>query len=167
MFLCRIVFFEKKGMIKESVSACTKNKKLFSMSFHQSLRLFLFGLVSVVSFSVIMSGAPAWAVTCPPDYADTTGSGVCFPTTSGLSQAGVDYLLINLMQWLLGIFGTLAVIAFVISGVQYLTSAGDDDMISTAKRNMKYSIIGVIVALSGYVILTAVIRAFSGTTTTF
>lgn len=65
------------------------------------------------------------------------------------------------MKWLLGIVGFLGIIAFVISGIQYLTSAGDDDQISTAKRNMKYSIIGVVVALSGMIVITAV-TAFLG-----
>ncbi len=119
---------------------------------------FAFGGLMLVS-------SPAQAVVCPTDYFDTTGSGVCLPTTSGLSASSVSYVLGVVMNWLFGILGFLAVIAFVISGIQYLTSAGDDDQISTAKRNMKYSIIGVIVALSGLVILTAVIAAFGGSST--
>ena len=120
--------------------------------------LFLF--FTFVTFFLFSS--TALGVHCPPNYDDTTGSGICVPTTTGLSQAGVADLLVNFMKWILGIFGALAIIAFVISGVQYLTSAGDDDQISTAKRNMKYSIVGVIVALSGYVILTAIIAFLAG-----
>ena len=90
------------------------------------------------------------------------GTGVCTPTTTGLSAASVSYILETFMKWLLGIFGFLGIIAFVISGVQYLLAAGDEDQAKTAKRNMQYSIIGIIVALSGYIIITAIDSLFKG-----
>ncbi|NLC30833.1 MAG: hypothetical protein GX765_05985 [Candidatus Moranbacteria bacterium] len=57
------------------------------------------------------------------------------------------------MLWLLSVIGFIAIVAFVISGIQYLISAGDQNMIETAKRNMKWSIVGVVTALSGLIIL--------------
>lgn len=89
-------------------------------------------------------------------------SGICFPTGTGLSSAPVGFLLMRLMSWLLALFGMIAIIAFVISGMQYLISAGNEDMIETAKRNMQYSIIGVLVGLSGWVIIRAIDQALGG-----
>lgn len=89
-------------------------------------------------------------------------SGVCFPATTGLSSQPVATLLMNLMNWLLAILGFIAIIAFIISGLQYLLSTGDEKMAETAKRNMQYSIIGVLVALSGWVIIQAIDTALSG-----
>lgn len=86
-------------------------------------------------------------------------AGVCFPTDTGLSQTSVSDLLLNMMNWLLGIVGVIAIIAFVISGLQYFLAAGDEKMAETAKRNMQYAAIGVIVALSGLVIITAIDQA--------
>lgn len=86
----------------------------------------------------------------------TLQSGVCIPTNTGLPSASLTSILQNLMLWLLGIFGVLAIIAFLISGIQYLTAAGNSSQAETAKKNMVYSIIGVIVALSGLVIIKAV-----------
>jgi len=63
----------------------------------------------------------------------------------------------------LGIFGLLALIAFIISGGQYLLASGDDKMIETAKKNMTYSIIGIIVALSGFIIIRAIDAALRAT----
>lgn len=100
-------------------------------------------------------GGTTTAVKCDPakfkEYA-----GVCFPLNTGLSETSVASIIINLMKWMLYLFGFLAIIAFVISGIQYLSAAGNMNMIETAKRNMNYSVIGVIVALSGLVILIAV-----------
>ena len=95
--------------------------------------------------------------------------GVCFPTSSqtGLSDASVTTILTNLLSWLLGIFGILSIMAFVISGIQYLSSAGSDDMIKTAKKNMTWSIVGILVGLSGYVIIKAIAAALTGSSITY
>lgn len=132
-----------------------------------SMVRFLSVLFVAVFVSVALVNVSQAAVVCPAGYFDTTGAGVCIPTDSGLSAASVSFILETSMKWLLGIFGFLAIIAFVISGVQYLMAAGDDDTISTAKRNMKYSIIGVVVALSGYVIIQAISTALTGTSSLF
>ena len=62
-------------------------------------------------------------------------------------------IVMSFLNWLLAIFGVLAVISFVISGFQYLIASGREKMIDTAKRNMTYSVIGIIIALSGLVII--------------
>ncbi len=89
-------------------------------------------------------------------------AGVCFPTGTGLSSRPVEFILVNFMWWILALVGMIAIIAFVISGIQYLVSAGDEDMIKTAKRNMTYSIVGVLVALSGWVIIRSIDYALNG-----
>lgn len=126
------------------------------------LRSLFFVLALVVSFGVV-SGIAEAAVTCPANFNDS-GAGVCVPTNTGLSQSSVEYVLETFMKWLLAIFGFIAIIAFIISGLQYLTAAGDENQAETAKRNMKYSIIGILVALSGYVILTAIAALLEGST---
>lgn len=70
------------------------------------------------------------------------------------------------LQWLLGILGFIAVVGFVISGILYLTAAGNESQIEKAKSAMTYSIVGVIVALMGYVIIQAV-EGWLGTSTSF
>lgn len=101
----------------------------------------------------------AQAVVCKPGFSAING--VCFPNNTGLSSSPVRNIIVNLMDWLLGIFSFLAVISFIISGIQYLTSAGDEKSVETAKRNMKWSIIGVVVGLSGLIIVQAVNKALN------
>ena len=127
-----------------------------------------FVLAGVVLGGVVGMASQVQAVTCPAPAGDwTIVGGVCIPKTTGLSATSVSDILVNFMNWLLGIFGFFSVIAFVVSGIQYLTAAGDDDQITTAKRNTKYSIIGIIIALSGLVVFTAIMTAFKGTSNTF
>ncbi len=86
---------------------------------------------------------------------------------SGLGGGSITFLLQQLMSWLFGILGFLAIIGFLISGILYLTAAGDEDQAGKAKNAMMYSIIGIVVALLGFVIVSAARNFFSGTSNTF
>ena len=113
-------------------------------------------------------GATATVIALSPAIAAAqVGQGQANAALSGLQGTSLTVLIRNLMYWLFGILGFLAVIGFVISGVLYLTAAGDEDQISKAKNAMMYSIIGVIVAMLGLVIFTAVQNFFTGSNTTF
>ena len=87
--------------------------------------------------------------------------------SAGLPAGNISTIIANFMKWLLLILGAIAVIGFVISGILYLTSAGDDDRIERAKKGMIYSILGVIVGLVGYVIVIAVTSFLGGQSATF
>lgn len=97
---------------------------------------------------------------CGANFEDI--GGVCFPTTTGLSNAPIYVILSNIFSWLMGLFTTFAVLAFVIAGVQYLLASGDESMAKSAKTNAVYAIIGIIVGLSGFIIIKAIAAALSG-----
>jgi len=82
----------------------------------------------------------------------------------GLPEGRVEDIIGNIMEWLLIIVSFVAIIGFSISGIMYLTSVGDEERQKKAKSAMVYSIIGVIVALGGYVIWIAVERMLDGRT---
>jgi len=95
--------------------------------------------------------------------------GFCVPTNTGLAdpQGGIFAIISNFLMWLIAIFGFLALAGFIISGIQYIVAAGDEGVMETAKRNMKYTIIGVIVGLSALVIIQAVTAALNATSPIF
>lgn len=78
------------------------------------------------------------------------------PSEANLSKATFLEVLTKFMNWLLGLVGVLGVIGFAISGIMYLTAAGDEGRIETAKKTMIWSIVGIVVALMGGIILTTV-----------
>ncbi len=86
---------------------------------------------------------------------------------SGVPDGSITNIIKQTLNWLLAILGFFGIIGFVVSGILYLTAAGNDDQISTAKNAMKYSIIGVIVALLGFVIIKAVDTLLTGTSSNF
>ena len=86
--------------------------------------------------------------------------------SAGTPDASIYEIIKTTMNYLLAILGFIAIIGFVISGILYLTAAGDEKRMGSAKNAMFYSIMGVIVALVGYVIVSAVdswLRAGSNT----
>lgn len=96
-------------------------------------------------------------------FAQTGGWNLGNYSTTGLPGGTLFNIVVSIMNWLLAILGVIAIIAFSISGIQYLLSAGNEQQAETAKRNMKWSIIGVAVALSGLIIIQAMHMMLTGT----
>lgn len=95
---------------------------------------------------------------------NTTGSGWSLSSVSsfGLPSGTVTGIVTNVLMWLLFMLGIVGVIGFVISGIMYLISTGDQTMIDRAKKGMTYSIVGIIVGLAGVVIIQAVEAILNG-----
>ncbi|MDP1846002.1 MAG: hypothetical protein Q8L09_04695 [Candidatus Moranbacteria bacterium] len=96
--------------------------------------------------------------------------GVTLPTSSGLASGSLKDIISNITKWILGVFGFLAIISFILSGTMYLmggSMTGEKKDVSGAKKQMQWSIIGVIVGLAGYVIIVAVNSLLGGSSTNF
>jgi hypothetical protein len=91
------------------------------------------------------------------------------PTTNatGLPAGTLTGIITSLMNWLLIIVGIVAVIAFLIAGILYLTSAGDEGRVEKAKEAMIAAIIGIIVALAGLIALNAINTWLKGSQSDF
>lgn len=124
--------------------------EIFSLVFYMRKKIITYFL----SFSIIFICFSAIAF----------ASNIPLPAETGLPdpQDGVRAVLSGVLNWMLGIIGIVALISFAISGIMYLTSAGESGQAETAKDAMKYSIIGIIVALSGFIIIRSVDWALSG-----
>jgi len=77
------------------------------------------------------------------------------PSGTSLPTGKITDIIKNIMTWILGLVGFLGIIGFAIAGILYLTAAGDEDRINLGKKAMIWSIVGVIVALLGVVIIQA------------
>jgi hypothetical protein len=68
----------------------------------------------------------------------------------------------NVLMWLLRIFTILAVLSFIISGIMYLFAGADKNLADKAKSGVNYSIMGIAVALSAYVIIILIDSLMAG-----
>jgi len=76
-------------------------------------------------------------------------------TDLDLPEASIFEIISNIVFWLMSILGAVSIIGFIIAGTMYLTAVGDETQAGKAKKAMTYSILGVIVGLSGFVIFQA------------
>lgn len=103
----------------------------------------------------LLSGVAICHASIVPPHIQLTadiGPGTGLPDTAG----GIKGILTNILNFLLGMVGIIAIISFVVSGIQYFLAAGDETIMQTAKRNMLYSTIGIIIALSGFIVVRAI-----------
>jgi hypothetical protein len=83
---------------------------------------------------------------------------------TGIPSGTIGGIIANVLQWCLYILGFLAILGFVVSGIFYIMAAGDESMAEKGKTGMVNSIIGVIVALLGYIVLNTVMAVLSAGT---
>ncbi len=69
----------------------------------------------------------------------------------------VDSLASSVTNILLWVAGVAAVIAIVIGGIMYITSAGDEKRVQSAKNTILYAVVGMIIALLAWGIASFVI----------
>jgi len=62
----------------------------------------------------------------------------------------------NLLKWLFGTLGALAVLAIIISGFRYIAAFGNKELIEQAKKNLTYSVIGFVIVLLAYTIASTI-----------
>ena len=77
------------------------------------------------------------------------------------SATPLSTVVANIMNFMLTIVGSLALISFVGSGIMYIMSAGDSGRADTAKKMIVYSIIAVAVTGAGLIILRQVLQLLS------
>lgn len=87
-----------------------------------------------------------------------TIGGIFYPSGTKLpdNPEGVSGVLKKIINWLLGIVGTLAILIFIVSGIKYIVSVGDTKEAESAKKIMTFAIIGLVVALSGLIVVNTI-----------
>ena len=78
------------------------------------------------------------------------------PVAKTLSAIAMDTV-----NFLLSLVGVIGIIMLVVGGLMYLTSAGDEKRIETAKAIVKYALIGIAIALASLVLATQVAGFFN------
>jgi len=115
-------------------------------------------ILCILLLPIAASAATDWGFSIGVNSGGAGGGGWSVGNASifGLPSGSITGIIINIVLWILRIFAFLGVLGFVIAGILYLTSAGNDERMELAKKAMLYSIIGVVVGLLGLVVIQAV-----------
>jgi hypothetical protein len=98
---------------------------------------------------------------------DALGEGLTKADDSGLSNTTFGNILYGAINFGAFLLGALGVLGFIISGILYITSTGNDDRMEMAKKGMMYSFIGIAVGGLGYAFVITMQKVFQGANTGF
>lgn len=93
-------------------------------------------------------------------FASIADANVVFNSFTSINS--VQELVGSVTNWILGITSGIVIIFLIIGGVMYLTSFGDESRIDQAKRIITYAVIGLIVILISFSIVTALNKIIFG-----
>ena len=116
-----------------------------------------------------VAGAPCEAIT--GGRSSGSGSQPGDPVTiknpldkDGGGQVQPDELYARLISGLLAFVGVASLIAFVYAGFIFLTSAGSAEKVKKAKDTMVYAVIGILVSMASYAILSFIFKTLETAT---
>ncbi len=85
---------------------------------------------------------------------------------SGISDAGgkdnnknLTTVITDIVKTMLFIVGLLSVVIIIYSGILYIISAGNSSTVQKAKTTLTYAVVGLIVAILSYAIVSFVVNA--------
>jgi len=119
-------------------------------------------LIPVLGFGVALS-VPAASVSAADCAVTVSGGAQCAKSESQKSNIGV--VIKTITNVLLFIIGAVAVIMVIIGGIRYTTSNGDSSQVTAAKNTILYGVVGVIIALLAYALVSFVVDSFTKSAT--
>ncbi|MFC1721954.1 hypothetical protein ACFL0Z_03500 [Patescibacteria group bacterium] len=94
---------------------------------------------------------------------NTAQADLVVPNNVNGTAGGDEYQLIrSVTNWILGITGAIAVLFIIYGGFRYITASGNQTMMETAKNILIKAIIGLVIIVVAYVIVTAILGALTG-----
>lgn len=79
----------------------------------------------------------------------------------GLGTADLKETVINIINWVLGLLGIIAVIMILYAGFQWMTAGGNEDKVSSAKKIISAAVVGLIIILLAWAIVNFVLKTAS------
>ncbi len=91
-------------------------------------------------------------------------SAISFEDPSQTFQLGTSDLkaaVINIINWVLGLLGIIAVIMVLVGGFQWMTAGGNEDKVEKSKKIISAAIVGLIIILLAWAIVNFVLKTAS------
>ncbi len=123
-------------------------------------------VLAVTSTPMFFGNAFAAVPACDISSGDPGAGAACSKGAKApadlFANGGVFQVIANV---LIGLVGAVAVLMLIFGGLQYVTSNGDSKRVEGAKNTILYAIIGIVVALLSYAIVSFVTGSLTTTPT--
>jgi len=131
------------------------NKK----NFFQSSLKFLNSKTTIVFLALVVF----IFVLAPPVLA-ALDTGISYGTYTGLGTQDIRVTIMKIVRVVLGLVGVIALIIIIYGGYIWMTSAGNPEKIDQAKKILTNAVIGLVIILSAFAIVSFIIRALEEAT---
>ena len=120
-------------------------------------KFFLYSLLALFSFSLFMAPLSVSAEINTDGNVfggldQVTGQTEAYTTGKGQGETQIYAIISRVINIILGFIGLILLILVIVSGVQWMTSAGNEEKITSAKKRLISSIIGLVIILAAAVI---------------
>jgi len=88
-----------------------------------------------------------------------------YGTTFGLGTADLESTVVQIVQWVLGFLGLIAVIFMLYGGFVWMTAGGNEEKVAKAKKVIGAAVIGLIIVLLAWAIVIFVVQQTGEVTT--
>ena len=112
----------------------------------------------------LFTAAVAYLYSTSTAFAQTAPwSGVCVGGADNdvATIQGLECLIANIFTVIITLIGLAAFVMLIVGSVRWLTSGGNSSHLDKAKNTMTYAIIGIVVALSAFIVIN-LIAGFTG-----
>lgn len=116
--------------------------------------------------TAVMCLAMAFTAVSPvslPVYADAKDEvkkGADMTNSGGSAKQDLPDIITTIINVMLFIAGALAVIMIIYGGIRYITAHGDEKQVKVAKDTIVYSVVGLIIAILAYALVTFIFDRF-------
>jgi hypothetical protein len=124
------------------------------MQFKGKIIIFLF----ILTFSVFMGNI---ILADETEDAPCTDPKTCFPNPLG-SSVTPQILMGRVINAVLGIVGSIALVMFIYGGFVWMTAAGNQESVTKGRNILIWATVGLIVIFSAYALVNFVFKAIGG-----
>jgi len=122
--------------------------------------------VLILSFILLILSLStlANAACCTTGTADPAGCSVCLtnPLTGTTKSEGIPTLLGNVINSVLGIIGSLALVMFIYGGATWMLSAGNQEQVTKGKNILIWATLGLVIIFTAYALVRFVLTTVTG-----
>ncbi|MFH0853949.1 MAG: Ig-like domain-containing protein [bacterium] len=127
-----------------------KGKTIYNKLIKTLLIFILSGYIFCFVKIVFAQEAPVWG--------ENNEASIALEEETGLTKTDPRIIIVNIIRIFLGFLGVILVILVMYAGFLWMTAGGDENKITQSKTILKNSLIGLLIILSSYAIVSFVLR---------
>lgn len=117
-------------------------------------------LAAVMCLATVFTAVSPVSLPVYADAKDEVKKGADMTNSGGSAKQDLPDVITTIINVMLFIAGALAVIMIIYGGIRYITAHGDEKQVKVAKDTIVYSVVGLIIAILAYALVTFIFNRF-------